>query len=200
MNNYVKQWQRRLGVYDDGLFGPKTLDASIERLSNGVSALPSENFFPPEVFPAPTRPMTELIWHCTATPEHREVSGATIRSWHVDGRGWKDTGYHYIVHLDGTLEVGRPLNTIGAHVAGHNKNTIGAVYVGGMDSKMINAKDTRTVEQIKTMLQLTKELCSRYNLKAISGHNQYAPKSCPSFSVVTDKLGEIDGFKKGERI
>jgi len=200
VNNYVREWQKTLGIYEDGLFGPNTLKASLDHMSNGVSALPKTGLLPSSLFPKVSRMVKELIWHCTATPEHREISAATIRSWHVDGRGWSDIGYHYIVHLDGSIEAGRPLNRVGAHAAGHNRYSIGAVYVGGMDSNMINPKDTRTAAQKASMLALTEELCRRYNLNIISGHNQYAPKACPSFSVVTDKLGNIDGFKKGERI
>ncbi|UXN62924.1 N-acetylmuramoyl-L-alanine amidase [Phyllobacterium sp. A18/5-2] len=135
------------------------------------------------------RPIKELIWHCTATPEGREVSVATIRQWHKE-RGWSDIGYHKVVHLDGTVEDGRPEATVGAHTAGHNTGTIGYVYVGGCDAKT-NPKDTRTDAQKKAMLALTRQAIAKYGLKKVSGHNQYAAKACPSFDVRKDPLGKL---------
>jgi hypothetical protein len=81
--------------------------------------------------PKAKRPIVEVIIHCTATPEGRDVSMATIRGWHKK-QGWKDIGYHYVVMLDGTVEQGRPEGQIGSHVAGHNTGTMGVVYVGGV--------------------------------------------------------------------
>jgi N-acetylmuramoyl-L-alanine amidase len=146
-----------------------------------------------------TRPIKELIWHCTATPAGRNVTVDQIRQWHKE-RGWQDIGYHYVVMLDGTVFSGRPINTVGAHVAGHNSGTIGAVYVGGVDADFLGAADTRTPAQKKAMLELTKALNRLYSFKRISGHNEYAPKACPSFKVTDDPLGNIPGFVKGRKV
>ncbi|RUU80251.1 peptidoglycan-binding domain-containing protein, partial [Mesorhizobium sp. M7A.F.Ca.MR.362.00.0.0] len=48
------------------------------------------------------RPIKELIWHCTATPEGREVSVKEIDAWHR-ARGWSGIGYHKVVYLDGSV-------------------------------------------------------------------------------------------------
>ncbi len=61
------------------------------------------------------RKINKIIVHCTATQEGKEISVDTIRKWHVDGRGWSDIGYHYIISLDGLTEVGRPIERSGAH-------------------------------------------------------------------------------------
>ena len=55
---------------------------------------------------------------------------------YVKGNGWSDIGYHYLIKLDGTVQEGRPINKIGAHVGGHNRDSIGIAYVGGMDKNM----------------------------------------------------------------
>ena len=130
------------------------------------------------------RKIKELIWHCTATPEGRKVSVATIRKWHKS-RGWSDIGYHKVIHLDGTAEDGRPITKVGAHVKGHNTGTIGYVYVGGT-IKGGKPKDTRTVPQKATMARLTREAIEKYGVTKVSGHNEYANKACPSFDVQTD--------------
>lgn len=146
------------------------------------------------------RKIDELIWHCAATPEGREVSVEEIRQWHLD-RGWRDIGYHKLVHLDGTVSEGRPESEIGAHVRGHNTGTIGYCYVGGVDANDVKkAKDTRTPQQKKTMLRLTKAAIKKHDLKRVSGHHDYAAKACPSFPARAEyahllperKLSEID--------
>lgn len=140
--------------------------------------------------PAASRTIKEIIIHCTATPEGRDVSVDTIRKWHKD-QGWSDIGYHFVVLLDGTVKSGRPEAIIGAHVAGHNTGTLGVVYVGGCD-KTMKAKDTRTPAQKKALLEFVSQLLKRYpNVKKISGHNQYAAKACPSFDVRKDELGRL---------
>lgn len=141
--------------------------------------------------PRASRPISEVIVHCTATPEGRDVSVATIRNWHVKDRGWNDIGYHWIVMLDGSIMPGRPESLVGSHVAGRNTGTIGVVYVGGVD---VNGKpkDTRTPAQKAALLQLVKDRIQKYpSIKKVTGHNQYAAKACPSFDVRKDELGRL---------
>lgn len=141
--------------------------------------------------PKAKRSITEVIVHCTATPEGRDVSVDTIRSWHKQ-RGWKDIGYHYVVMLDGTVKPGRPEAQVGAHVAGHNTGTLGVVYVGGVAKDGKTAKDTRTPEQKEALLDLVKALVEKYpTIKKVTGHNQYAAKACPSFDVRKDELSKL---------
>ena len=78
------------------------------------------------------RKITEFIIHCSATREGQDVTAADIRRWHVQGNGWKDIGYHFVIRLDGTIELGRPIAEVGAQCAGHNAESIGICYVGGM--------------------------------------------------------------------
>jgi N-acetylmuramoyl-L-alanine amidase len=131
------------------------------------------------------RRIDQIIWHCAATPEGRDVKIDEIRGWHINDRGWSDIGYHYVIELDGTVRTGRPLIRIGAHVQGRNANSIGICYVGGTDKKG-KAKDTRTPEQKKALYGLTAELLRRFPGATVHGHNEFAAKACPSFDVRTD--------------
>jgi len=129
------------------------------------------------------RKINKIILHCAATPEGREVSLDTIRKWHLQ-RGFNDIGYHYVIHLDGKISVGRPLNKQGAHCSGQNRGSIGICYVGGMSKDMKKAKDTRTQAQKDSLIKLMHELIYKYNKDmTIHGHNEYANKACPSFNV-----------------
>ena len=128
------------------------------------------------------RTITEIIVHCSATPEGRPHTVGDIRAWHKQ-RGFKDIGYHYVVYLDGSIHAGRSEAEIGAHCTGHNRNSIGVCYVGGMTRDMKAAKDTRTDAQKKALLQLLKQLKKRYPGAKIYGHRDFAAKACPSFDA-----------------
>ena len=129
------------------------------------------------------RKINKIILHCTATPEGREHDVADIRRWHLK-RGFNDIGYHYLIHIDGTVEEGRPLNKQGAHCSGQNRGSIGICYGGGMSKAMKKAKDTRTQAQKDSLIKLMHELIYKYNKDmTIHGHNEYANKACPSFNV-----------------
>ena len=129
------------------------------------------------------RKINKIIIHCSATPEGREHDVADIRRWHLK-RGFNDIGYHYLIHIDGTIEEGRPINKQGAHCSGQNRGSIGICYVGGMSKDMKKAKDTRTQAQKDSLIKLMHELIYKYNKDmTIHGHNEYSNKSCPSFIV-----------------
>ena len=129
------------------------------------------------------RKINKIILHCSATPEGRKHDVADIRRWHLK-RGFNDIGYHYLIHIDGTIEEGRPINKQGAHCSGENKGSIGLCYVGGMSKDMKKAKDTRTQAQKDSLIKIMHELIYKYNKDmTIHGHNEYANKACPSFNV-----------------
>lgn len=103
----------------------------------------------------------------------------------MNGNGWSDIGYHFVVLLDGTVEEGRPLHRQGAHVSGHNKTTIGICYIGGMDEDMQYPKDTMTEAQEIAVEELVCELRDQFGDDVIfCGHNDFTDrKACPSFRV-----------------
>ena len=127
------------------------------------------------------RKITEIIIHCTATKEGVEVHEKDIDRWHRK-KGWNGCGYHYVITLTGEREGGRAEAVVGAHTIGHNQTSIGIVYVGGLDSNG-KAKDTRTPQQEYALLELCRELIAKYPNARLSGHNQWAHKSCPCFDV-----------------
>lgn len=133
------------------------------------------------------RAITHIVVHCTATPEGRAQSVADIRGWHK-AKGWNDIGYHWVVLLDGTVQMGRSEKVAGAHVSGHNANSIGVVYVGGIDKTTFTPKDTRTPAQKKGLLWILKDLKVRYPGAVILGHRDFkgVAKACPSFDAQTE--------------
>lgn len=136
-----------------------------------------------------------LVVHCTATREGQNITTNQVRKWHTD-KGWSDIGYHYVIHLDGSIHEGRPVNRIGAHVRGYNKYSIGISYVGGVSSSMA-PKDTRTDAQKKSLVNLLSELKEHHPKAKIWGHRDFSKdvnnngviepfewmKACPSFDA-----------------
>ena len=108
----------------------------------------------------------------------------------MNGNGWSDIGYHYVIRLDGELETGRPIDKVGAHVKGHNKDSIGICYIGGVD-KDGEPKDTMTSEQEATMREIIFALRIVADKEmTLHGHNEYSSKACPSFKV-SEKFADI---------
>lgn len=143
-----------------------------------------------------------IVIHCSATREGQDVRASDIDKWHKE-RGFKMIGYNYVIDLDGTVEIGRPLTMDGAHcntagVSGkvYNKHSIGICYIGGLD-KYGNAKDTRTPAQKASMRTLVDRLMDKFPIIEVIGHRDASPdkngdgqitqnewiKQCPCFNV-----------------
>lgn len=122
--------------------------------------------------------------HCTATQDGKNIKVEDINRWHKE-RGWNMIGYHYVVYLDGSVHVGRSEEQIGAHCLKHNTNSIGVVYVGGLDANG-KPKDTRTEAQKQGLRKLLTELKHKYPKAAIHSHKDFAPKACPSFDATKE--------------
>lgn len=136
-----------------------------------------------------------IIIHCSATREGDDsINAEVIDRWHKK-RGWKGIGYHFVVLIDGSIETGRMIDKCGAHTKGMNCSSIGVCYIGGVESERnedgkYEAKDTRTPEQIATLLELLRLLKKIYPKAKINGHRKFAAKACPSFDA-TDEYKNI---------
>ena len=129
------------------------------------------------------RELKEIILHCTATKEGQDYSVEQVRKWHLE-RGFNDIGYHFLIRLDGTVEAGRPLETVGAHCKGHNSDSIGICYIGGLDEDGKQA-DTRTEAQKKSLLEVIKNYKQRFPNAKVVGHRDMpnVHKACPCFNA-----------------
>ena len=139
-----------------------------------------------------TRNIRYLVVHCSATPEGRDHTAKDIDLWHRQ-RGFNEIGYNYIVRLNGTVEEGRDVNKVPAHVTNHNKDSIGICYIGGCEphGQIVNGqlvyqpKDTRTPAQKEALIKLLKELKTLYPQAEILGHRDFpdVAKACPCFNA-----------------
>lgn len=123
-----------------------------------------------------------LVVHCSASPPKVKVDRNVIDRWHRE-RGFLCIGYHFVIRRDGVVEKGRELDEVGAHVEGHNSESLGVCLAGGVD---VNLKPEAnfTDEQHTALATLLSTLLKTYTRAEIVGHCQLNPnKACPSFDV-----------------
>lgn len=99
--------------------------------------------------------------------------------------GWNGCGYHYIIDEDCIVHQCRDVDTIGAHVAGHNSRTLGVAWHGSA-----HRPPKKQYECLKVFVHALKIL---FNVEKIEGHNVYDTakeqgKTCPNMDM--DKFRE----------
>lgn len=146
------------------------------------------------------RKVTLIVIHCSASKETVDYSFEQCIKDHK-ARGFRMCGYHRFISKDGTIHVGREFDVMGAHVANHNKNSIGICYEGGLD-KNGKPKDTRTEAQKQAILKVICEALDYGDghVRKIVGHRDLSPdlngngivepnewvKSCPCFEAIPE--------------
>ena len=149
------------------------------------------------------RTINTIVLHCTATREDQQLSPRDLNTMHRK-RGFNGCGYHYYITRDGEIYPMRPDANPGAHAKGHNANSIGIAYEGGLDVDG-NPKDTRTGQQKRSIRILLRVLMTDYkDITKVVGHRDLSPdldgngivephewtKQCPCFDVQAE-YGEL---------
>ena len=138
------------------------------------------------------RQIKQIIVHCTATRpdwwEKKTINEQVkeVEKWHVVDRGWKAIGYHYLIGRNGEVVQGRPIEMIGSHAKGQNKDSIGIALFGGFGSDADDlATEHFTPLQLAAAYDLIRKLQGQYNIKneRVIGHNRISSKACPGFRV-----------------
>lgn len=116
-----------------------------------------------------------LVVHCSATPDDEPIGAREIHAMHL-GFGWHGCGYHRVIKRDGSIEQGRPDYWIGAHVYGHNEESLGVCLIGC---------DSFTDAQFDSLERVLTEWRERYPGASVCGHCDFATteKTCPNFDV-----------------
>lgn len=121
------------------------------------------------------RKIDKIIIHCSDSDykHHNDIS--VIKEWHLQ-RGFNDVGYHYFIKSDGEIQIGRKLNTPGAHCFGENAKSIGICLHGKRDFKEEQFLSLRNLIKIINGF-LDEEL-------QVYPHNFFNKnKTCPNFNV-----------------
>lgn len=111
-----------------------------------------------------------IIVHHTASAD---VPASTIHQWHLN-QGWIGIGYHYVIRANGSVERGRPENTIGSHSGpSGNGDSIGIVLAGNFQNAV------PTAAQMIALVDLIKDIRNRYGDLAVIGHKDVMATACP---------------------
>jgi N-acetyl-anhydromuramyl-L-alanine amidase AmpD len=138
------------------------------------------------------RQIRQIIVHCTATRpdwwDKKTINEQVkeVEKWHVVDRGWKAIGYHYLIGRNGEVVQGRPIEMIGSHARGQNKDSIGIALFGGFGSDADDlATEHFTPVQLAAAYDLIRKLKGQYNIsnEKVIGHNRISSKACPGFRV-----------------
>ena len=118
-----------------------------------------------------------IVVHHIGMPNNDDVSAETVHEWHLN-QGWAGIGYHFLIRKDGTIEQGRPLGTVGAHVYGENRHTVGINLAGNFEL------GDPTEAQTAAAARLIASLCTVYQLDprwqgTVKGHRDLNATACP---------------------
>ena len=146
----------------------------------------------------PDRARTDfIVVHCSATPPDLDVGVKEIDQWHRD-RDFDCIGYGAVVRRSGLIELGRPLQAVGAHVRGFNSRSLGVCLVGGVNEENVNTAEANyTPAQYNSLARLLSALELVWPGAAVVGHRDLSPdadgngeitpdewlKDCPCFDV-----------------
>ena len=133
------------------------------------------------------RKIDKIIIHCSATKEGVNFKKRDIERWHrlrgFPYTGGSYCGYHYVIDLDGTIEVGKNMEVKGCHCRGHNGESIGICYIGGIGWGN-TSKNTLTDAQRQSLKNLVALLTATFPQAKVYGHRDFCKtKACPCFEV-----------------
>lgn len=125
-----------------------------------------------------------------------------IQAFHMDGRGWCDVGYHFLVTLDGRVWEGRPVHLLGSHVGNHNSGNVGVSFVGCFQPGACNgiASASAPEKMIAGGAKVIERIAKRYGIKRdaarVKGHRDHsgASTACPGDNV-HKRLGALRSYK-----
>ena len=130
-----------------------------------------------------------LVIHHTGNPTDDDLSAEEIHESHL-AQGWAGIGYHFVIRKDGTVEMGRPVDTVGAHAYGYNSRSIGIHVCGNFEV------GEPTPEQIESCSILVGWLTEKYELEVdenhVVGHRDLMPTACPG-EALYNQLDVIRG-------
>jgi flagellar hook assembly protein FlgD len=156
-----------------------------------------------------------VVHHTAGTNSYSASESAAIvrgiERYHVLGNGWNDIGYNFLVDKYGQVFEGRAggitRNVVGAHAEGFNTGSTGVAVLGNYDSQRISAAARAAlvkllawrldVAHVNPLGKLTwtsggnpeYPAGTKVSLRAVSGHRDTGPTSCPGGSLYSQLPG-----------
>ncbi len=144
---------------------------------------------------------TIVIHHTAGTGSASDVINYHMLPQDSSGRGFSDTGYHFLIEQDGDIVTGRSLAQMGAHVmqipnrtqdCANNRyymdldpdyRSIGIALIGHYYHR-----STPPPAQINSLRRLIQSLRERFNITEVVRHRDLKNTACPG------SIGELQGI------
>ncbi|HZB85475.1 MAG TPA: N-acetylmuramoyl-L-alanine amidase [Gaiellaceae bacterium] len=159
-----------------------------------------------------------VVHHTAGTNGYSRAQAAGIvrgiQRYHVQGNGWNDIGYNFLVDKYGRIYEGRAggiaRNVIGAHAQGFNTGSVGVAVLGTYGSRRISSAARSAIQRllawrldvahVDPVSRLTFASYgnphfpagTRVRLRAVSGHRDTGSTSCPGSSL----YGALDAIAR----
>jgi hypothetical protein len=126
----------------------------------------------------------QLIFHHSAS--RRSTTPDEIRMWHVEGNGWSDVGYHWLIDASGKVHVGRDPSVVGAH-APPNEGRLGVCVIGDNTRESEKWND----DQWEALADLVDACLVVWPGIELLGHRDTKETECPGLETaeILRKLG-----------
>jgi hypothetical protein len=157
-----------------------------------------------------------IVHHTAGSNSYTKAQSASIvraiELYHVQGNGWNDIGYNFLVDKYGQIFEGRyggiTRPVIGAHAQGFNSGSVGIAVIGDYGSTPISPAardalvsliawrlDLAHVDPLSKVARVSAgnpryPAGTAVTLNAISGHRDVYPTSCPGANLYS-QLGSI---------
>ncbi len=103
----------------------------------------------------------------------------SIRSSHVNARGFADIGYHYIIDPTGRVWEGRPSWKQGAHVKDQNEHNLGVLVLGNFELQRPTPQALASLDQFLGVLMQR----HRVPLSRVFTHREIGQSECPGANL-----------------
>lgn len=121
-------------------------------------------------------------------PEWYKCSVVDIDRDHK-GRGWEGIAYNALVRKNGSVERGRPLDTIGAHTKDHNWESLGLCFEGNFHPSATQPVDYEMTDlQFNAGVEVIREWIGLYPNAKVVGHNFFGGTECPGKYFPLDRI------------
>ena len=134
-----------------------------------------------------------IIHHSAGTNSSSDWAGVVRAIWdfHVNGNGWSDIGYNWLIDPNGVVYEGRGNDILGAHFCGTNGGTAGTCVMGNFTDIQPTAEAINSLVDLYTWKACDKNLnvlgsgfhnSSGLTLNRVSGHRDGCATACPGDS------------------
>jgi len=107
----------------------------------------------------------------------------SIQNYHINGNGWCDIGYSFLVGGDGNIYEGRGWDEIGAHTGGFNSVGYGVCFIGSFMADLPNSAAENIFHNLADCMLSNGKISNSYQLK---GHRQTGSTDCPGDALYAE--------------